>query len=314
MRLVKRTESPWAAGEFGGFVAATGRRDPRQARRAHPADRVHRRLATPPATATSSTTRDCSANGGVNRNTNADLSFGALTARAPERRLPDQRLLRPRHGPQLQRRQPRHRLPHLLRPGLAERRRRRLAEPRHVAAAARRGRPGHQRLLDRPQPRRAVDHRRAWSPPTRPPTTGFLDKLRARYGPDTVIVVSATHLAAPPRSPRPPSRSSRTATARATAGSATGTTTTRASTASAATGIPPAATTGSSPACSTTTSPPFRCAGDRTKTARADSPADQPGWFRTSPRISRTHFLKMARYMLFKGGVRLSNRATVTLR
>ncbi|MEO3755002.1 SGNH/GDSL hydrolase family protein [Streptomyces sp. B6B3] len=80
VRLVKRTESAWAAGRFGGFVAASGGEI----------------LAPPPARSRQiefigdsytagygnvSTTRDCSSNGGVNRNTNADLAFGALTAR-----------------------------------------------------------------------------------------------------------------------------------------------------------------------------------------------------------------------------------------
>ncbi|MFF0018848.1 SGNH/GDSL hydrolase family protein [Streptomyces sp. NPDC005374] len=80
VRLVKRTESPWAEGRFGGFVAVSGGAI----------------LARPPARRRQiefigdsytvgygnlSDTRDCSSNGGVNRNTDADLSFGALTAR-----------------------------------------------------------------------------------------------------------------------------------------------------------------------------------------------------------------------------------------
>ncbi len=80
VRLVKRTESTWAAGRFGGFVAASGGEI----------------LGPPPARSrqiefigdsftagygNTSGTRDCSNNGGVNRNTNADLAFGALTAR-----------------------------------------------------------------------------------------------------------------------------------------------------------------------------------------------------------------------------------------
>ncbi|MDN0198763.1 SGNH/GDSL hydrolase family protein [Streptomyces sp. S.PNR 29] len=81
VRLVKRTESPWATGRFGGFVAAPGGTI----------------LARPPARSRQiefigdsftagygnlSTLRDCSGNGGVNRNSNADLAFGALTARS----------------------------------------------------------------------------------------------------------------------------------------------------------------------------------------------------------------------------------------
>ncbi|GHH29378.1 lipase [Lentzea cavernae] len=81
VRLVKRTESPWAAGQFGGFVAADG-----GAVLAKPVPRA-RQIEFIGDSLTAgygnlSTTRDCSANGGVTRNTNTDLSFGALTARA----------------------------------------------------------------------------------------------------------------------------------------------------------------------------------------------------------------------------------------
>jgi lysophospholipase L1-like esterase len=79
VRLVKRTESTWVAGRFGGFTAVQGGEI----------------LASPPARSRQiefigdshtvgygnvSDGRDCSSNGGVSRNTNADLSFGALTA------------------------------------------------------------------------------------------------------------------------------------------------------------------------------------------------------------------------------------------
>ncbi|MDX3661544.1 SGNH/GDSL hydrolase family protein [Streptomyces sp. ID05-26A] len=81
VRLVKRTESPWAAGEFGGFVAADG-----GAVLAKPSAR-HRQIEFVGDSLTAgygnlSTTRDCSSNGGVTRNTNTDVSFGAITARA----------------------------------------------------------------------------------------------------------------------------------------------------------------------------------------------------------------------------------------
>jgi hypothetical protein len=81
VRLAKRTESPWAAGEFGGLVPAAGGT-----------------ILSPPAARTrqiefigdswtagygnTSGTRDCSGNGGVTRNSNADSSFGALAARS----------------------------------------------------------------------------------------------------------------------------------------------------------------------------------------------------------------------------------------
>ncbi|MET1073257.1 MAG: GDSL-type esterase/lipase family protein [Umezawaea sp.] len=80
VRLVKRTESPWAEGEFDGFVAAAG-----GALLAPPRARQRQiEFIGDSFTAgygNTSTTRDCSATGGVDRNTNADLSFGALTAR-----------------------------------------------------------------------------------------------------------------------------------------------------------------------------------------------------------------------------------------
>ncbi|MFB9239163.1 cellulose binding domain-containing protein [Plantactinospora siamensis] len=80
VRLAKRTESPWAAGEFDGLVAAPG-----GAILAKPAARS-RQLEFIGDSWTAgygnmSTTRDCSGNAGVTRNSNADSSFGALTAK-----------------------------------------------------------------------------------------------------------------------------------------------------------------------------------------------------------------------------------------
>ncbi|NEY35140.1 acetylxylan esterase [Streptomyces sp. PRKS01-65] len=80
VRLVKRTECPWAAGRFGGFLAAPGGRI-----LAAPAARS-RQIEFIGDSFTAgygnlSATRDCTANGGVDRNTNADLAFGPLTAR-----------------------------------------------------------------------------------------------------------------------------------------------------------------------------------------------------------------------------------------
>ncbi|WSQ14532.1 GDSL-type esterase/lipase family protein [Streptomyces sp. NBC_01231] len=80
VRLVKRTESPWAVGRFGGFVAAPGGA-------VLPGPRARSRQiefigdSNTAGYGNVSTSRDCSNNGGVNRNTNADLAFGALTAR-----------------------------------------------------------------------------------------------------------------------------------------------------------------------------------------------------------------------------------------
>ncbi|MDX8035709.1 SGNH/GDSL hydrolase family protein [Lentzea sp. BCCO 10_0856] len=77
VRLVKRSESPWAAGEFGGFV---GNVLSKPAARARQIEFIGDSLTA--GYGNLSTTRDCSANGGVDRNTNTDLSFGALTSRA----------------------------------------------------------------------------------------------------------------------------------------------------------------------------------------------------------------------------------------
>ncbi|MFM9444914.1 SGNH/GDSL hydrolase family protein [Streptomyces acidiscabies] len=81
VRLVKRTESPWAVGKFGGFVAVRGGA-------ILPAPSARRRQieyigdSFTAGYGNVSGVRDCSAVGGVDRNTNTDLSFGALTARA----------------------------------------------------------------------------------------------------------------------------------------------------------------------------------------------------------------------------------------
>jgi hypothetical protein len=79
VRLAKRTESPYAVGEFGGLVAAEG-----GAILGKPAARGRQiEFIGDSWTAgygNMSTTRDCNSTGGVNRNSNADVSFGALTA------------------------------------------------------------------------------------------------------------------------------------------------------------------------------------------------------------------------------------------
>ncbi|MFI7546040.1 cellulose binding domain-containing protein [Actinoplanes sp. NPDC049599] len=80
VRLAKRTESPWAAGEFGGLVPAAG-----GAILTKPAARSRQiEFIGDSWTAgygNMSTSRDCAGTGGVNRNSNADATFGALTAR-----------------------------------------------------------------------------------------------------------------------------------------------------------------------------------------------------------------------------------------
>jgi lysophospholipase L1-like esterase len=80
VRLVKRTESPWAAGRFGGFVAAPkGAILPGPRARSRQIEFIGDSFTA--GYGNVSGTRDCSGNGGVNRNSNADLAFGALTAR-----------------------------------------------------------------------------------------------------------------------------------------------------------------------------------------------------------------------------------------
>ncbi|MET8981368.1 SGNH/GDSL hydrolase family protein [Streptomyces sp. NPDC004539] len=81
VRLVKRTESPWSVGKFGGFLPVRGGAilsAPRARRRQieYIGDSFTAGYGNV------SGTRDCSGVGGVDRNSNADLSFGALTARA----------------------------------------------------------------------------------------------------------------------------------------------------------------------------------------------------------------------------------------
>ncbi|MER8007825.1 SGNH/GDSL hydrolase family protein [Streptomyces sp. NPDC094149] len=79
VRIVKRTESPWAAGRFGGFVAAPGGAVlPGPPRRRRQIEFIGDSYTA--GYGNLSGTRDCSASGGVNRNSDADQSFGALTA------------------------------------------------------------------------------------------------------------------------------------------------------------------------------------------------------------------------------------------
>jgi hypothetical protein len=80
VRLVKRSESPWSTSTFGGFVAAPGGQvlaapDARDLQIEYVGDSFTAGYGN------ESTTRECTGDQ-VNRATNADLSFGALTARA----------------------------------------------------------------------------------------------------------------------------------------------------------------------------------------------------------------------------------------
>ncbi|MGX7674604.1 cellulose binding domain-containing protein [Plantactinospora sp. DSM 117369] len=80
VRLAKRTESPWAAGEFAGLVADTGGSILAKAtRRTRQIEFIGDSWTA--GYGDMSTTRDCNSNGGVTRNSNADVAFGALTAK-----------------------------------------------------------------------------------------------------------------------------------------------------------------------------------------------------------------------------------------
>ncbi|MFC8225037.1 SGNH/GDSL hydrolase family protein [Streptomyces sp. NPDC057287] len=80
VRLVKRTESPWAAGRFGGFIPTRGGVIlPPPAPRRRQIEFIGDSFTA--GYGNVSGTRDCSGNGGVDRNSNADLAFGALTAK-----------------------------------------------------------------------------------------------------------------------------------------------------------------------------------------------------------------------------------------
>ncbi|WP_020390483.1 SGNH/GDSL hydrolase family protein [Kribbella catacumbae] len=79
VRLAKRTESTRAAGRFGGFVATPGGVIlPSPRARSRQIEFIGDSFTA--GYGNVSDTRDCSSNGGVNRNSNADLTFGALTA------------------------------------------------------------------------------------------------------------------------------------------------------------------------------------------------------------------------------------------
>jgi lysophospholipase L1-like esterase len=79
VRLVKRSESPWAVSEFGGFVATAGGAIlPGPAPRSRQIEFIGDSYTA--GYGNLSASRDCTGDE-VNRTTNADVSFGALTAR-----------------------------------------------------------------------------------------------------------------------------------------------------------------------------------------------------------------------------------------
>lgn len=190
VRLVKRTESPSAVGEFGGFVAAPG-----GAVLARPRAR-HRQIEFIGDSYTAgygnmSGTRDCSANGGVDRNTNTDLGFAALTARGLNadyqiNAFSGRGMVRNYNG---------------LEPGTDYRTyydRTLIGVPGSVWR-----KPGswHPELvvvgLGINDFSTAINPGEPWTPESlvtayKAAYHGFIDKLRARYGKHTIIVVSAT--------------------------------------------------------------------------------------------------------------------------
>jgi lysophospholipase L1-like esterase len=189
VRLVKRSESPWAVSEFGGFRAAAG-----GALLPGPPPR-HRQIEFIGDSYTAgygnlSPSRDCTGDE-VNRTTNADLSFGARTARRLHadyqiNAFSGRGMVRNYNGGE---------------PGTSYRtyydrallsmdgnvwRNRGTWRPELVVVGL--------GINDFSTP---INPGEQWTPDSlvtayRAAYQGFLDKLRARYGPRTIIVVSST--------------------------------------------------------------------------------------------------------------------------
>jgi lysophospholipase L1-like esterase len=191
VRLVKRSESAWATSEFGGFVAAPG-----GVLLGKPA--AHRRQVEfigdsyTAGYGNLSTTRDCTGDD-VNRTTNADLSFGALTAQGMNadyqiNAYSGLGMVRNYNGgrPEVDYRTYYDRA--LLNVDGDVWARPRTWQPQLVVVG-----------LGINDFSTAVNAGERWTPDTlvaayRTAYLGFLDQLRARYGPNAVIVVSATQL------------------------------------------------------------------------------------------------------------------------
>ena len=192
VRLVKRSESPWTTSEFGGLVAVPGGAIlPRPAPRHRQIEFIGNSYTA--GYGNTSTTRECTGEE-VNRTTNADLGFAALTARklgadyqinafsgrgmvrnygggeaGTSYRTYYDRALLSVDGDVWKK--PVTWRPQLVVVGLG------------INDFSTPLNPGEQWTL----PEALVDDFRA-------SYHGFLDTLRARYGPRTVIVVSATHV------------------------------------------------------------------------------------------------------------------------
>jgi lysophospholipase L1-like esterase len=188
VRLVKRSESPWAVSEFGGFVPVAG-----GAILPGPPPR-HRQIEFIGDSYTAgygnlSASRDCTGDE-VNRTTNADLSFGALTARRLNadyqlNAFSGRGMVRNYNGGE---------------PGTSYRT---YYDRALLSVDGDVWRPGRWRPqlvvvgLGINDFSTAINPGEQWTPESliaayRTAYLGFLDKLRARYGPRTIIVVSAT--------------------------------------------------------------------------------------------------------------------------
>ncbi|MDX3105628.1 SGNH/GDSL hydrolase family protein [Nonomuraea angiospora] len=191
VRLVKRTESPWATSAFGGFVAAPG-----GAILGRPAAR-HRQIEFIGDSYTvgygnRSDSRDCTADK-VARTTDANLSFGALTARRLNadyqlNAFSGRGMVRNYNGSD---------------PGTDFRTYYDRALLNVEGDVWQNPGTWHPQLvvvgLGINDFSTAINPGEPWTPDTlvaayRTAYQGFLDKLRARYGPRTTIVVSATYM------------------------------------------------------------------------------------------------------------------------
>ena len=189
VRLVKRSESPWAVSEFGGFVAERG-----GVILSGPAPR-HRQIEFIGDSYTAgygnlSSTRDCTGEE-VNRTTDADRSFGALTARRLNadyqiNAFSGRGMVRNYNGGE---------------PGTSYRTyydRALLSVDGDVWRRSATWRPQLVVIgLGINDFSTAINPGEPWTPESliaayRAAYHGFLDKLRARYGPRTIIVVSTT--------------------------------------------------------------------------------------------------------------------------
>ncbi|WP_211304296.1 hypothetical protein [Umezawaea tangerina] len=225
VRLVKRTESPWAEGEFDGFVAAPGGAllpPPRAtATRPRPA------TARPPAAWTATPTRTCPS-------ARSPRAGSAPTTRSPPSPAWAWCATTAAAVPTSTSAPPTTARPRTAAPGPSPARGIRRSSSWAWASTT--------------SPRRwapaSGGRRKAWCRRTRRPTTGSWTTSAPGTAPTPRSSSAPPPRAGPRRSPTRPAGSSRSTTGGATAGCTTGTTTTPASTTSAATGTRRSPTTG----------------------------------------------------------------------